>query len=71
MVNFTSIKSARFAGLLAQAPFSCLKEVVRIFFFLNTLAVVAAPENTAGVVSRDGLVSSVSSFGIPCGLTAV
>lgn len=60
-----------FAGPLAQPLFFCLKEVVLIFFFLDTLTVVAAPANTAGGVSRDGLVTSVASVGLPGELTAI
>ena len=71
VVSFTPKESACFAGLLAQPLFSCLKEVVLIFFFLDTLTIVAAPENTAGGVGRDGLVTSVGSFGLPGGLTTI
>lgn len=71
VLSFTPKESACFAGLLAQPLFSYLKEDVVIFFLLDTLTVVAAPENTGGVDGRDGLVTSVGSFGLPGGLTAI
>lgn len=69
-VSFTPKESACFPGLLIQPLFFCLKEVVLIFFFLDTLIVVAAPENTAGGVGRGGLVT-LSFFRLPGGLTAI